>query len=76
MLLKFIAFVAAVVPVILFVRRLMAGGAGGGRRPTRVSEGVKEFKRQFDLAIWIFLGLVGCIFIFAASKLAWTWWNA
>ncbi|MBN8955452.1 MAG: hypothetical protein J0H17_02480 [Rhizobiales bacterium] len=72
MLLKFIAFVAAALPIIMFLRRLMAGG----KRPTRLSEGVKEFKKQFDLAVWIFLALVGAIFAFAAGKLAWTWWNA
>jgi hypothetical protein len=48
---------------------------GGGQRPTRFSEGVKEFKKQFDLAVWIFLGLVGCLFAFAIGKLIWTWWD-
>lgn len=73
MLLKFIAFVAAALPVIMFLRRLSAGTQ---RRPTRFGEGMKEFKKQFDLAVWIFLALVGAIFVFAAAKLAWTWWNA
>jgi hypothetical protein len=73
MLLKLIAFIAAALPIIMFLRRLSAGTQ---RRPTRLSEGVKEFKKQFDLAVWIFLGLVGAIFAFAAAKLAWTWWSA
>lgn len=67
MLLKIIAFVAAAIPLILFVRAILF------RRPTRISEGVKEFKKQVDFAIWIFLGLVGCIAVLALGKLAWTW---
>jgi multisubunit Na+/H+ antiporter MnhB subunit len=71
MLLKIIAFIAAALPIVMFLRRIM----GGGQRPTRFSEGVKEFKKQFDLAVWIFLGLVGCLFAFAIGKLIWTWWD-
>ena len=70
MLLKFIAFVAAAIPIVLFVRALL------GKRPSRLSEGMKEFKKQADLAVWIFLGLVGCVVVFAAGKLLWTWWAA
>lgn len=70
MLLKFIAFLAAAIPIFLFVRGTFF------RRPTRFSEGIKEFKKQIDLAVWIFLGLVGCLVAFAAGKLAWTWWSA
>jgi multisubunit Na+/H+ antiporter MnhB subunit len=70
MLLKLIAFAAAAIPVILFVRAMLF------RRPTRVSAAMGEFKKQVDLAIWIFLGLIGCVVAFAAGKLAWTWWTA
>ena len=68
MLFKIIAFIAAAVPLILFVRTVFF------QRTTKLGEGVKEFKKQFDLAIWIFLGLIGCIVVFAAGKLLWTWW--
>ena len=71
MLLKFIAFVAAAIPIVLFVRSVFFRG-----RPTRMSEGLKEFKKQADLAVWIFLGLVGLVVAFAAGKLIWTWWEA
>jgi hypothetical protein len=71
MLIKIIAFLAAAIPLILFVRSLLLRG-----RPTRFSAGLKEFKRQIDLAVWIFLGFVGCVVLFAASRLAWTWWNS
>lgn len=68
MLLKIIAFLAAALPLFLFARSLLV------RRPTRFSEGLKTFKKQVDIAVWIFLGLVGCLVAFAAGKLAWTWW--
>ena len=70
MLLKIIAFIAAAIPLILFLRSVF------GRRQTRLGAAMREFKQQIDLAIWIFLGLVGCVVAFAAGKLAWTWWTA
>lgn len=70
MLLKLIALIAAVVPAYLFVRRLLYGN-----RPTRFSQALQEVKKQVDLAIWIFLGLIGCVVAFAAGKLIWTWWE-
>jgi hypothetical protein len=45
------------------------------RRTTRINEGLKEFKKQADLAFSIFLFLIGCVVVFAAGKLAWTWWT-
>jgi hypothetical protein len=70
MLLKLIALAAAAIPLILFVRAMLL------RRPTRFGAAMGEFKKQVDFAIWIFLGLVGCVVAFAAGKLAWTWWTA
>jgi hypothetical protein len=70
MLFKIIAFIAAAIPLILFVRSIFF------RRPTRFSEGLKEFRKQVDFAVWIFLGLVGCVVAFAAGKLVWTWWTS
>ncbi len=70
MLLKFIAFVAAAIPLILFARSIFF------RRPTKFGAAMSEARKQIDLAIWIFLGLIGCIVAFAAAKLAWTWWTA
>ena len=43
------------------------------RRPTRLNEGFKEFKKHSDLAVSIFLFLIGCVVIFAAGKLVWAW---
>lgn len=68
MILKIIAFIAAAIPLYLFVRSIFF------KRPTRMSQAVKEFKTQLDRGIWIFLGLVGCVVAFGLGKLAWTWW--
>jgi hypothetical protein len=69
MIFKIIAFVAAAVPLFLFLRSIFA------RRPTRVNESLKEFKRHADLAVSIFLFLIGCVVAVAAVKLVWTWWT-
>ena len=67
MIFKIIAFVAAAVPIFLFVRSIFF------QRPTRINEGFKEFKKQSDLAVSIFLLLIGCVVIFAVGKLIWAW---
>ena len=69
MIFKIIAFVAAAIPLFLFVRSVFF------RRPTKLGEGLKEFKKHTDMAITIFLVLVGCVVAFAAGKLLWTWWG-
>jgi O-antigen/teichoic acid export membrane protein len=68
MFLKIIAFAAAVIPVILFLRAIFM------RRPSKLGAAMREAKKQIDLGIYIFLGIIGCIVAFAAGKVAWTWW--
>ena len=70
MLLKIIALLSALIPLILFARRMM------GSRPTKRGGAMREAKKQVDLAITIFIGIIGCVIAFAAAKLAWTWWIA
>jgi phosphate/sulfate permease len=70
MLIKTIVFIAAAIPLFLFVRAVFF------RRTTRVSEGFKEFKKQSNLAVSIFLILIGCVVAFAAGRLAWAWWTS
>jgi len=70
MLLKIIAFIAAAIPLILFVRSVFV------RRSTRASEALTEFKKRVNLAVTIFLCLIGCVVVFAVGKLAWTWWTS
>jgi anaerobic C4-dicarboxylate transporter len=69
MIFKIMAFLAAAIPLFLFVRSMFF------RRSTRLNEGLKEFKKQANLAVWIFLFLIACVVVFAAGKLAWTWWS-
>jgi hypothetical protein len=70
MLLKIIAFLSAAIPLILFVRSFM------GARPTKLGAAWREAKKQIDLGVSIFIGIVCCLFAFAAAKLAWGWWTA
>jgi hypothetical protein len=67
MIFKIIAFVAAAIPIFLFIRSIFF------RRPTRLNEGFKEFKKQSDIAVSIFLFLIACVVIFAVGKLVWAW---
>jgi hypothetical protein len=69
MLLKLIALLAAAIPLILFLRRML------GARPTKFGTAWREAKRQIDVAIYIFIGIIGCIVVFALGKLAWGWWT-
>ena len=69
MLLKLIALASAAIPLILFLRAMFA------RRPSKLGLAMREAKKQIDLAIWIFLGIIGCVVAFAAGKLAWAWWT-
>lgn len=70
MFLKLIALAAAAIPAILFLRAML------GRRPTKLGGALREAKKQIDLAIYIFIGIIGCVVAFAAGKLAWAWWTA
>ena len=69
MICKIIAFLAAAIPIFLFVRSVFF------RRTTRVNEGLKAFKKQANLAVSIFLFLIACVVAVAAGKLIWTWWS-
>ena len=68
MFLKIIAFAAAVIPVILFLRAMFM------RRPSKLGAAMREAKKQVDLAIYIFIGIVGCVVVFALGRIAWAWW--
>jgi ethanolamine transporter EutH len=69
MLLKILALAIAVIPVLLFVRSVLF------RRPTRMSQGFQQFKRQVDVMIWIFIAAAGALAAFALARMAWTWWS-
>ena len=69
MIFKIIAFIAAAIPIVLFVRSMFF------RRTTKVSEGFKEFKKQANLAVTILLYLIASMVVVALGKLVWTWWT-
>ena len=70
MILKLIALISAAIPLILFLRAVF------GKRPSKLGAAMREAKKQIDLAIYIFIGIIGAIVVFAVGKLAWTWWTA
>jgi hypothetical protein len=70
MLLKIIALLSALIPLIIFLRRMF------GTRPTKLGAAMREAKKQVDLAITIFICIIGAVIAFAALKLAWGWWTA
>jgi hypothetical protein len=70
MLFKIIAFIAAAVPLILFLRSIFF------RRPTRLGARMKELKKDVDFAVSVFLVLVGCVVVFALGNLIWAWWRS
>ena len=70
MLLKIIAFLSAAIPLVLFVRSLL------GRRETKLGAAIRDAKKQIDLAVTIFLVVVGVVIAFALGKIVWTWWTA
>ena len=70
MILKLIALISAAIPLILFLRAVF------GKRPSKLGAAMREAKKQIDLAIYIFIGIIGAIVAFAVGKLAWTWWMA
>jgi hypothetical protein len=67
MLFKTFALIAVLIPIILFLRSMFF------RKDTRLNERFKEFKKQSNSAVTIFLVLIGCAVVFSAIKLAWTW---
>ena len=75
MIFKILAFVAAAVPLFLFLRSILSPRPTRGKEGLRVKEGFKDFKRHADLAVSIFLFLIGCVVAVAAVKLVWTWWT-
>jgi hypothetical protein len=70
MLFKLIVFAAAAIPAILFLRSIFV------RQPSRFSLAAHEFRRHVDIAVYILLGLIGCVVAVAVGKLAWAWWTS
>jgi NADH:ubiquinone oxidoreductase subunit 6 (subunit J) len=64
MIFKIIAFLAAAIPIFLFVRSIFF------RRTARINEGLREFKKQANLAVSIFLFLIVCVVVFSLGRVS------
>jgi hypothetical protein len=67
MILKLIAFIAAVAPILLFLRQFLP------RRRPKTEAKLKTFKRQLDIGVNVFLVLVACVMAWALVEVIWTW---
>jgi hypothetical protein len=70
MLFKILTLVAAAVPIYLFIRAVFF------KPSTRGNERLAQVKKQVDLAVTIFLVLIGCVVVIMAGELLWTWWSS
>lgn len=66
---KLIAFLAAAIPVILFVRTVIF------KRSTAMQRAAADFKRQIDLLASAILVCVACGVLYAIGKLIYSFWN-
>ncbi len=62
-MLKFITFLAASIPIILFVKNLFF------KRSKAMQHASAEFRKQVDYLVWGILILVGCVMLFSLGKL-------
>jgi hypothetical protein len=67
MIFKLFALVSAAIPIYLFLRSVFF------RRTTPMSEGLKKFRKQADLAVSILLILIGSVVLIALGNLVWAW---
>jgi hypothetical protein len=47
----------------MFLRAVLA------RHSKKRAEAISDFKRQFDLLIWLILAFIGCAIVYSAAKL-------
>jgi hypothetical protein len=66
---KLIIFVAAAIPVMVFVNRLFF------RRSPKMQKAFAEFRRQVDYAAWTLLGLAAVSIVYALAKLIYGMWE-
>jgi hypothetical protein len=62
-MLKLIGIIVAAIPVVLFLRSLLAG------RVKRRSPMMADFRRQIDRLVWILLVVIACAIIYTIVKL-------
>jgi hypothetical protein len=70
MLFKLIVFIAAAIPLVLFLRSIFF------QRPTRWSAALKELKQRIDFAVTFFLWVAAGVVVIVFGRLIWTWWTS
>lgn len=66
---KLIAFLAAAIPVILFVRAMVF------KRSTAMQRAFADFRRQIDVLASAILVCVACAVVYSIGKLIYSFWN-
>jgi len=65
-MIKLITFILAAIPVVLFVRAILAGPL---KRSPTVSRAVADFRRHIDYVVWAILALMAAGMVFSILKL-------
>jgi hypothetical protein len=68
-MLKLITILAALIPVILFVKNVFF------RRSKVMQQASAEFRKQVDYLVWGILILVGCALVYSFGRLIYSIWG-
>lgn len=68
-MLKLITFLAASIPIILFVKNLFF------KRSKTMQHASAEFRKQVDYLVWGILFLVGCALVYSLGRLIYSFWG-
>ena len=68
-MLKLITILAALVPVILFVKNVFF------RKSKVMQQASAEFRKQVDFLMWGILFLVGCAIVYSFGRLIYSMWS-
>jgi hypothetical protein len=68
-MLKLITILAALIPVILFLKNVFF------RRSKVMQQASAEFRKQVDYLVWGILFLIGCGIVYSAGRLIYSIWG-
>jgi hypothetical protein len=66
---KLIAILAAVIPVLLFLKTTLFG------KSKVMQQAVSEFRKQIDYVVWAILFIAGSTIVYAVGRLIYSMWN-
>ena len=67
---KLIVIVAALVPIFLFLLRLV-----GFKKPKAMKQASSDLKRRVDYLVWAIMLVVGCVIVYSVGRLVYSIWN-